>query len=303
MAAVTLAVALAMGGCQAILPARPPSTVVPATVTATPGIDFTQPGAAAAMVGELLKTASAKQVVMVEVGADEVAVCVLVNGAAVTWAYRDGRIGPVATDIVYVDQAAFDVSDFNLDDVGALFRAAAAVSGSTQSQTLQIVDYSGGRVMMSVATNPESRTVFFNPDGSLLEDLDFATLGGEQRGLDDVRAQVPAAYTVSVQSDQGVWMDSPGEEQGTIVRRQRTSRVPVTTVTRTQGTTLKTFSPALVDPAAIWSVVKSQVGTTVSADTAWSVTIDDRSGHGLPRMYFTFGLRSLVTDLAGNPMS
>jgi len=293
-----LVLALALGGCQAVAP-----IVTPTVVATAPAIDLTAPGAAASMIDRLVKTAGSPDVIMVVVSATQASVTVLNGQTPATWAYRNGQIGLVATDITYVDQSTFDPDDFNIRDVGALFRAAAAVSGSTRGQTLQIVDYSDGRVMMSVSTDPESRTVFFNADGSLLEDLDFDTLGGIQRGLADVVGTVPLAYTVSVQSDQGAWMDYPGSDDGTTTRRQRTPRVPVTTSTRAQRTTLPVFSPALVNADAIWAVVEANAGVTVSATTAWSVTIDQRAGDGLPRMYFSFGLTSVVTDLSGHAVT
>ena len=46
------------------------------------------------------------------------------------------------------------------------------------NQNLQIVEYNEGTVLMTVSTKPESRTVFFRRDGSVVNHIDFATPTG-----------------------------------------------------------------------------------------------------------------------------
>ena len=295
--AAVVAGVLTFTACQnAPLPVPAPTT----TPRECP--DFTEPGAAAAMITRLTANLGSNQTVMVQVQQHELAVTALVDEAPSTWACRAGVVEEVPTDIVYVDQATFSVNAFDIDDIGSLFRAAAAIAGSSENQVLQIVDYSGGRVMMAVATNPESRTVFFNPDGSLLENLDFDTPGGIKRGLADVEGGLTAALQVTIESDKSVWIDSPGADDGTVVRRQRTQRIPVTTITRGERTTLPTFSPRLVNADVIWSVVEDHLGA-YAPDTSWSVSIDDRESAGGPHMHFSFGQTSIITDLFGRPWS
>ena len=285
--------AIILTGCQN-------TTATPTTAPQCP--DFTRPGVATAMVSQLVAAAGSADVVMIEVQPREVDLSVLVDDTPVTWACRDGVVGQVTSDIAYVDQASFDPSSFDFDDVGSLFRAAAAIAGSSSRQRLQIVDYSGGQVMMSVATDPESRTVFFNPDGSLLEDLDFATRGGVARGLREVIGQLPAVTRVSVVSNESVWVDHKDDDPGTVTRRVRTAMVPVTTITRATSGEPASFAPGMVRPDAIWSVVAQKVGSTPPKGTSWSVVVDDRDGIGTPRMRFSFGSEQVVTDLAGRPV-
>ena len=254
------------------------------------------------MISQLVAEADSADVVMVEVQPHEIDVSVLVDQKPVTWACRDGLVDTIASDIAYVDQASFDPQEFDLDDVGALFRAAAAIASSASGQRLQIVDYSGGRVMMSVATDPESRTVFFNPDGSLLENLDFATLGGIQRGLREVADQLPAVTRLSVVSNESVWVDHVADDPGTVTRRVRTATVPVTTITRATAGEPTPFAPTLVRPAVVWSVVRDNIGSTPPAGTSWSVVAEDRDQLGTPRLHFSFGTTQVTTDLAGQPV-
>ena len=263
--------------------------------------DFTVPDAAVAMVERLLSEADSQQVLTVDITAETVEVTVLdADDKPVAWAYRDGEIGQVATDQQYVDQATFDVSRFNFSDVGALFRAAAGQSGSAENQTLTIVDYSGGNVTMSVSTVPESRTVFFTPSGALLPILNFDTEGGITQGITDALGSRLTVYSVTVDSGQGVWVDYPGEPD-TVVRRTRTSKVPVTTNVTARSVSLPLFLAARVSAASIWKVVDAaRSAGELPEEGGWSVVIDDRRNLGAPRMYFSFGTRVVTTDIEGN---
>jgi hypothetical protein len=253
------------------------------------------------MVTSLLTDAGSERALMVEIAKDSVQVSVLsAEGKPVTWAHRDGKSAEVPSDLAYVDQATFDVSRFNISDVGGLFRAAASMSGSEENQSLTIVDYSGGEVVMSVSTLPESRTVFFNPDGSLLEPLNFDAPGGIVNGIKEAIGLQLTVYSVTVQSDQGAWADYPGEKEGTTVRRTRTAKVPVTTNTRNETSNLQVFLAARIHPDAVWKIVDAVRGTAdVPEDAKWSVVIEDRDHTAVPRMYFTIGSKSVTTDLNG----
>lgn len=263
--------------------------------------DFTVPDAAKTMVDRLLAEAGSDQVLTVDVTDSTVEVTVLdADHKPVAWAYRNGEIGQVATDQQYVDQATFDPDRFNFSDVGALFRAAEGQSGSAQNQTLTIVDYSGGNVTMSVATVPESRTVFFTASGGLLPILYFDNEGGIAQGIADALGSRMTVYSITVDSSQGVWVDYPGQTD-TVVRRTRTSKVPVTTNVTARSVDLPLFLATRVSASAIWRVVDAARSSgELPKDGGWSVVIDDRRNLGTPRMYFSFGTRVVTTDLAGN---
>lgn len=253
------------------------------------------------MVSSLLTDAGSRQALMVEIAEDSVQVSVLsADGKPVTWAHRDGESAEVPSDLAYVDQATFDVSKFNISNIGGLFRAAASMSGSEEHQSLTIVDYSGGEVVMSVSTLPESRTVFFTHDGALLGVLNFDAPGGIANGIKEAIGLQLTVCSVTVQSDQGAWVDYPGDAEGTTVRRTRTAKVPVTTNIRNETPSLPVFVAAKIRPDAVWRVVDAVRGTSdVPEDAKWSVIIEDRDKTGVPRMYFTIGSKSLQTDLNG----
>lgn len=275
----------------------------PATASATPAtqLDLTAPGAAEALVAALLDAAGATRAVMVTVTGQDASVAVVKDGAAQTWAWREGRIQQVPSDITYVAQRTFDPGDFDFHDVGALFRAAQSVSGSRQGQSLQVVDYSGGLVSMSVSTNPESRAVFFNPDGTLLPTLDFTSLWGLEQGFGDAAGPRGTASAVGFGSALGVYLDSPRDAAGAHQRWHRTARTPVIVTPRNDSSPLPAFDPARVRPAAVWWVLAGLADDgEFTLDGVWSCVVDDRAATGSPRMYFTVADRSFVTDLDGN---
>ena len=295
-AAVVTALGLLAGCTQ---PAPPPSP----TATSTVHVDLTAPGQARAMIRRLIAKAGTQRLIQVEITKDWAAITVVKDDQAETWAWRDNTIKQVDTDVAYVQQTVFSIDDFNINDVGALFRSSASISGSESDQELQIVDSSAGEVFMSVSTVPESRTVFFYPDGSLLPTLDFATEGGIERGLSDVLGTRNTAIAVGVQSTLGAWVDFPGSTTTTI-RRLRTSTVPVTINERSQRPELPSFNVTRVKAGAIWRVLSAaRTKGNFTSNTRWQVVIDDRARSGVARMYFTIGSTSSVADLDGHEIN
>lgn len=248
----------------------------------------------------LLAAAGSSRVIMVTVTPRDASVAVLRQGAAETWAWRDGRVQQVQSDINYVAQREFNPHDFDFTDLAALFRAAEAVSASSRGQSLQIVDYSAGLVSMSVSTNPETRPVFFTPDGRLLPTLDFTSAWGLQRGYDDVVGPRGTASALGFGSTLGVYLDSPQDAQGAYTRRQRNARTPVLVTARTETNKLPSFDPARANPAVVWGVLtRLSQQNRFTLDSPWTCVVDDRAHTGTPRMYFQVGDTSLVTDLNG----
>ncbi|MBN9105323.1 MAG: hypothetical protein J0I14_09995 [Propionibacteriaceae bacterium] len=300
LASAGLALVLLLFGCgQPVTPSPSPSPS-PASV------DFTKPGAARSMVTKLMAMAFSRDALMVVITRTSVQVTVPGEDQPVSWAYRDGQEAKVASDLQDVGQARFTVSDFNIGDVGALFRAAAGQSGSSQDQSLTIVGTENtrtGDVQMSVSTVPESRTVFFTATGALLEILDFDTPGGLKRGIVDAIGGRGLIYSLTVISNQGAWSEFPGTNNTTL-RRTRSAKIPAITTVRSAATNPPLFSSSRVDAAAIWRVVERVRNRgDASAGSAWSVTVDARDEAQGPRLYFTFGFTQVVADLAGNIIS
>ncbi|MFV0451057.1 MAG: hypothetical protein ACK5LS_02255 [Propioniciclava sp.] len=291
---LTVAVGL-LSGCspqaRAPQPTRSPTSAAPTPrPTPTDDPDFTQPGVARSMVDTLMDAAGATDAVMVAIARHEIRVAVVTDGAIETWAYRDGRVGTVESDIVDVAQAAFTPGDYALDDIGSLFRAAHAVAGSNASQELQIVDYSGGVVAMTVTTTPESRTVFFTPDGRLVPTLDPTTEWGISDAYAEALGDRMSATQVVFSSDEGAYLQTTDAEAGTITRYQRAPRTPLLITTRTETSALPPMDPRTVRPEVVWDVLaEAHHDGDFRYDEAWTCVIDDREGIGVARMYFQLG--------------
>lgn len=266
----------------------------------TPALDLTEPGAAQELVGRLMDAAGAEEALMVTVTATDASVVVVAGETPKAWAWRNGRIQQVPSDVAYVAQRTFDPGEFSFHDVGALFRLAESVSGSRQGQSLQIVDYSAGLVSMSVSTNPESRAVFFQPDGALLPTLDFTSGRGLEQGYADVVGPRGAASSMGFGSASGVYLDSPPDAGGSYQRRHRMARTPVIVTPRTATENLGVFNPARVDPSVVWSVLEDlHEQGSFTLDMPWNCVVEDRQRTGTPLMHFTVGEESFVTTLAG----
>lgn len=297
LAAVVAAFSL-LGGCT-----QPAPTPTPSPSPTAVSLDLTAPGQARAMVRRLIAKAGTPQLIQVEITKEWAAITVIKDDLAETWAWRDNAVRQVDSDVAYVGQTVFSIDDFNINDVGGLFRAASGISGSQSDQELQIVDSLAGKIFMSVSTVPESRTVFFYPDGALLPTLDFTTEGGIRQGLEDVVGTRTTAVAIGVQSNLGAWLDFPGSTTTTI-RRLRTSSVPVTINERSQRPDLTPFPVARVRATAVWRVLAdARAKGTFAAGTRWQVTVDDRARTGVPRMYFTIGTSSVTTDLDGHELA
>lgn len=262
-------------------------------------VDFTQPDEGLDVIRQIIDAAGSSKTMLVRVSEMEATVAVVVGTEVEAWGYRNGVISQVETDVEYVDQAFFDINDFNLTDIGALFRTASSVSGSASKQTLQVVDYSGGEVLMSVSTNPESRTVFFRPDGSLVSTLDFNTSTGIDEGLADAIGPKRQVYRVAIDSEAGAYVDMVGTGDTTL-RRLRPAMFPASTSARTDTPDLPEFDPNVVSGQAIWAVLNS-LSTQGDFDyqTSWSVTIEEREDTETPLMYFTVDGQSFTTNLKG----
>jgi len=304
--AIWVCLVMLLSGCAPAAitpPVTPPPTTSSSATPSPSAADFTQPGVARKMIDRLIAEAGSEQLLMAEVTKTGVQIGVLKDGQASTWAYRDGTIGKVIGDLTYVNQATFNIDRFNISDVGAMFTAAAAVAGSDQEQTLNIVDNAGGDVVMSVATVPETKPVFFNPDGTLLKLLDFDNVDGLRTGLSDALGIRTLVYSITISSSQGVQVICTGGT-GRLVHRSRGLRVPVTTVTIPGTSDLPEFSATKVDPTTIWRVVHSlRDGKKAAIDADWKVVIDDREDRGTARMHFSVGGVTLTTTLGGTTIS
>lgn len=295
------ALAGGLWGCApapALVPSPTPSNQTPSP---TPSVlrDFTATGEARKVVQELIEAAGTIQAIKVEIEKYGASLSIVNGMDATTYAWRNGRIDKVESDTRFVGQAIFDPRDYKFDDLEGLFATAAALAKSAAQQQLQIVEYSDRVVLMTVTTNPESATVFFRKDGSLISPVDLTTVAGLSEALSDAIGSKKSAYAVGVlPGNGGCFVDAPGGD-GIIVRSIRMPKLPVRTASRREATTLATFDPNQVKAALVVDVLQRTLAKTGASAAPWSLTVDRRGQVGEPRMYFTIGGTDVVTTLTG----
>jgi hypothetical protein len=288
---VGLVLSLALAACDPD-PAPPPSS--PSAQS-----DLTRPGAAAAVVEDLIAAAGSAHAVRVELTADSATLTVVIGQTTATWAYRDGQIAAAEPDTGYIGQAIFDPRDFALQDLGGLFAQAARQAGSDKDQKLHLIEHANGRVFMSVTTIPESSAVFFRPDGSILAPLDFTTAAGLAAGLSEATAQRPSVLVVGLDPDSGGLYAIAQDLAGQGVRTVRLPAVPAHDLAETAPQGLAPFDPGLIDPQILADLIArlpALVGTPVGPV---GLTVERRAGSWRPAIYLSANHQVIKATLDG----
>lgn len=252
------------------------------------------------MVRELVEAAGTINAIKVEISVHDASLSIVTGMTAKTWAWRNGKIDVVDSDTQYVGQKIFDPRDFDLTDISGMFATAATLAKSNSGQQLQIVEYADRTVYMTVTTNPESLTVFFRQDGSLVSQVDLTSLAGIKEAYDDVVGTKRYVNALGILPNQGgMYVDVVVLD--TIVRTVRQPRLPVRTTIRRNDTSLAPFDPAVVKPATIAASLSKicAKANLQSAPPGWSLEVDSKDNTPDPRMYFTLSGAQTVMTLEG----
>ncbi|MDR0284489.1 MAG: hypothetical protein LBI33_06300 [Propionibacteriaceae bacterium] len=262
-----------------------------------PTPDFLVAGHAADMIDQLIAAAGTNRVINLELTRTEVRLTAIAGQSAVTYAYRDGQIAPIDSDVAFVGQAIFDPRKFALSDIGTLFTQAAAIAGSTAGQQLQIVDYNNGDLYITVTTNPETRPVFFTPAGDLIGVVDPADPAQLAPALDEVLerqvVRVTVSSTGSVSADVAA---GPGQ----VLHIVRTSGFPVRGALKTEAAPPEPFTRAYVTAATVETVLagaEDALGRPLA--DGYELTIERPAGEEIPTATVTMGLKSVHLTLDG----
>ncbi len=256
-------------------------------------------GRARAVVAALMERAGSDRAIKLKITANTAQVSVVRNGQAVTWAWQDGRYQQVPSDIKYLEQSEFDPLSYAIGDPKTLFSRAANISGSIDEQQLQIVEYNQGIVLMTVTTNPESQTVFFRKDGTLINRIDFDTPSGLKEALQDTLLGATQVLALGIDST-GFWVDVPGTETDVVERRTRPTSLPIWRAARRLDSNLKPFDPTVLTPALLSArIAEAREQLSLSSDDPISLSVDRRDGFAAPLLRFESGGRLLVLTLNG----
>lgn len=280
-----------------------PSPSTPASSPATPAVDLTRPGEARAVIAQLSGRSGTQQAIRVTITRWEATLTYVEKDKARTLQWRQGEISEMDSDVAWIQQAQFTPAEFALDDVGALFDRAAAVSSSAETQELQINEYNEGRVLMTVTTTPESSTVFFRADGSLINTLDFTTTSGVTEALADLTDSSTALLGLGYSPDLGMWVDVVARP-GVVERRIRPAKLPPYHAERNASTTMDTFEPSVIRPEVIATqlLLASLVpGQSQRAEVTF--VMDRRDGEASPVLRFTVQGSTTLRDLDGNDIT
>jgi len=292
-AAAIAGIALALSGCSAdpevSVPILPPSSTAP--------VGLCLPGAAATAVNQLMAAAGTSQAIRVSVDQSTATMTYVADDQALTIGWDDGSIGPLDSDITYVGQASFDVASFNLYDVGLMFEEAAALAKSSQNQQLQITEYNAGRVLMTVTTEPESQTIFFQPDASLVQWLTFQSASDLAAALADVDNDGVPVLAIGL-DDQGFYADVRISES-IIERRTRPGKLPSYSAQRNATASYPEFDPRVVDMSVVADLLSSLPRALNKPQARVSFVIDMRDDLYSPVIRMTAGLTTRAFSLNG----
>lgn len=267
--------------------------------TPSPMIDLTRPGAAKRAVDELCTKAGDVDIVRVKI-TDKAARLTYVDDwlRPVSLKWENGIITEVDEGTDTVVSSSFDPKDFNIGDVGQMFRQAGRIAGSYEHQELQITEYSDAKILMTVSTNPESMTVFFRPDASVIAPLNYLVPEGIHAGLAEAIDKAPLILGAKISAAE-LWVDLKAGPAH-IERRIRKNGVPAYHTQRSQQTDNEEFDPSLIDPQAILTKVQHMATVSPAHEMPdWTVSIKKPLDSKVELRYEVDG-KVLITDLEGN---
>lgn len=309
---VCLAAALSIGlvGCAAdtvpVASSIQPSTPAASSTSIAPDDDLYTPGLARQVMESLVVAAGDADIVRVTFTRTKATLTISQStqtGQPVTYSWQAGEITSNDEGRDTVNATPFDPLDFSFDDLEGLFTQAAEVAGSASNQELQINEYNHGSVMMTVTTNPESLTVFFNPDASMVPQLDYRTADGIAQGVQEAVERFQTVNSITISQGEQVIVDTQISE--TVVERHiRPATVPLYISKRKDTLESVRFDPSLIDPEAIALLVRTGSGLLDHDNTSPAdITIYQPEDADEPIMVVSKDGSSLVTDLHGVPLA
>ena len=255
---------------------------------------------APAVVEELHRVAAGLPVLKVDITAQQATLTALLPDKSVrSYAWRDGLITHVDSDIQYLGQATFDPADYPISSVNRMF-AVADLRGVRGELVLQVVEYREGQVLMTVTSRPETSTVFFRKDGTAVTTLGYTSVADITAGLEEVVGDGTALYGIGFNPTRGYWADLTDDEPGVVLSRSRVGGVPVFETRRSETPAVATFSPDLLQPAAIAQAIARYQATP---DQSCDVTVDMSHGRFAPVARYDCAGTVRFTDMAGRDMT
>jgi hypothetical protein len=248
------------------------------------------------MVETLMVEAGTTRVIHVEISTTEVQISVVRGRDVTSFAYRNGQISTIDSDIEYVGQAIFDPRGFNLETIDSLFAQAATWSGSSRGQRLQILDYSSGDLYMAVTTNPETLPVFFDADGELVRPIVAKDLGTSLAEFLEIDQEV---VRVGVEVDGTLYADIPaGEDQ--VWRILSNERFPTREHVKSESNQPESFHSSMLTNSVLDRLITSaSIHLKSPVDSGITMVIECEMGERYPSIHVSKGGTKVVMHLDG----
>ena len=284
-----------------------PSSTNPAstkrTATPNPSINPATPELARSIVDDLTRKVNDAAIVRVQIDDRHVSLTYVdKTNRPVSLIWQDGAVSVVDEGTDFVVSASFDPRVFAVEKITEMFEIAALIAGSDSRQQLQITEYSDGKILLSVTTNPETTTVFFRHDGSPIWPLNYRTADGIASGLADATVGLTWVLGISISEDQ-LWVDAPGQEPGTTERMMRPAGLPAFKTVRNQAIDDVRFAHDRVDPVIVAQLLTQLPAELGKPGATASVLIQQQQNQKEPRMIFDVAGTKVVTDLAGKRLA
>ncbi|WP_028821952.1 hypothetical protein [Propionimicrobium lymphophilum] len=290
---------LALLACLTLLLVGCDKEAKPTDPSPTPSTELLTPGAAQKIVGELLgQIADPSSVVRLRITGDQARLTYVDEWSKpVSEIWRDGKITTQDEGTDTVVSSSFDPRDFNISDVGAMFEKSAQLCGSAENQELQITEYANSKILMTVSTTPESSTVFFRPDATVIMPLDFTSAEDVSQALTEAVGPSTRILAAGLTADQ-LWVDV-ASGPGTVTRRIRKTSVPVYSLQRKQSISDEPFAPSLID-AKILAEKFAAAAESESKD--FVATVKQQEDEDQPFINFSYGGTQELASLDGTPV-
>lgn len=252
------------------------------------------------MVAELHRVSGELPALKLDITADVATLTVLTpEGTVRSYKWRDGVVSHADSDVQYLSQTTFDPFLFPLHDVPRLLDVASLISGSSNNQVLQMVEFRPGDVYLSITTMPESSTVFFNRDGTAVTSLGGLSVEDIGAGLREVTGSTQVVLAAGYSPQTGYWADVP-KTGGIVERRTRVGGLPMFSAQRTQTLGITPYDPGLLNPAAIAMAIGSY---RTNPETSCSFEVDNRHGRVQPVVTYNCDGTVHHSDLDGQDMT
>ncbi|WP_296136722.1 hypothetical protein [uncultured Tessaracoccus sp.] len=306
---VAAVAALLVCGCAETPPQPVPSPTATATATASTAAPldpdhlphaFTINGALldgrnARLVQRVLtKVADGLPALKLDMTASTMTLTVLDGHRAIGYRWMNGTVDETTTDFQYFGQDTFDPEDFPLESVGTMFDVADLL-GVQGKLVYQVQQYREQQVVQTVASQPESLTVFFRDDASAVPVLDVRTTADIAEGLASVVEDADAVVEFGFSAQRGYWARVPVEDGREL--RTRKGGIPTFAVPDGGPADAPTFDPALIRPATIATALATRRS---GEDDDCEVRVD--AADGTPAMTIRCGGTTTRTDLAGKAL-